>query len=352
MSLVVDIRKRFKGFSLAVQFESEGVPLGILGASGSGKSMTLKCIAGIETPDEGHIELNGRILFDSAKKINIKPQKRNIGYLFQNYALFPNMTVEQNISCALADKMDGRKGNPERKKRVAELLSRFELSGFEAHYPAQLSGGQQQRAALARIFAYEPEALLLDEPFSALDAHLREALQLEMCELLRQYDGDVVMVTHSRDEVYKLCEDLLILDGGSVVEYGKTRALFAKPKHLLAAKITGCKNFSKAEKCGEREVFASDWGVRFIVDAVVPDDVSHIGVRAHYFRPATEKDGNSIPIRILERMETPFEWDVLVQSAGLNHEPIWWQYAKGDMPPHDPDFLTANAGDILLLSDK
>jgi molybdate transport system ATP-binding protein len=168
MSLEVKIKKRYKDFSLDVSLETKGEYLGILGASGSGKSLTLKCIAGVETPDEGKIVLKGRVLFDSENNINIKPQSRNIGYMFQNYALFPNMTAEENIGVGL------KLTKKEKKKRVKELLSLFRLEDMGHKYPAQLSGGQQQRVALARIIAYEPDVLLLDEPFSALDSKLKK----------------------------------------------------------------------------------------------------------------------------------------------------------------------------------
>ncbi|MDR2785846.1 MAG: ATP-binding cassette domain-containing protein, partial [Treponema sp.] len=188
MSLKVAVRKRLsRTFTLETEFETrDGFPpggslgdeadapqdrppqcLGILGASGSGKSMTLKCIAGIEKPDEGHIELNGRVLFDSAKRINLKPRERRVGYLFQNYALFPRSRVLENITMGLP--LPGE----ERIRKAREWIARFGLSGFEDRYPAQLSGGQQQRTALARMLIRDPELILLDEPFSALDSALR-----------------------------------------------------------------------------------------------------------------------------------------------------------------------------------
>lgn len=210
MSLEVRIRRTLRDFSLETAFTTSDGVLGILGASGCGKSMTLRCIAGVETPDEGRIVLNGRVLFDSAAGINLPPQQRRVGYLFQSYALFPHMTVEENIACALGREKDRKK----RAGTIASLVGRFRLEGLEKRYPGQLSGGQQQRVALARILAYEPEALLLDEPFSALDAHLKEKLQLELLELLRGYAGDAVMVTHSRDEAFRLCGRLLIMEHG------------------------------------------------------------------------------------------------------------------------------------------
>ena len=172
MRLSVDIHKDFGPFRLDAAFTTDsGAVTGLLGASGCGKSVTLRCIAGIETPDEGHIELDGEVLFDSAAHINLSPQRRRVGYLFQNYALFPNMTVEQNIAAGVRDKA-GRKETAER------LIHAFYLEGNEHKYPRQLSGGQQQRVALARILANEPRALLLDEPFSALDSYLKWQVEL------------------------------------------------------------------------------------------------------------------------------------------------------------------------------
>ena len=202
LQLGVEIKKKLKEFDLDISFSAGKGCLGILGPSGCGKSMTLKSIAGIVTPDSGRIALQydekgkaagGRVLYDSALKINEKPQMRRVGYLFQNYALFPNMSVEENIAAGL-------KGMEKKKAKVGEMIERFRLTGLEKRYPGQLSGGQQQRVALARILAYEPEALLLDEPFSAMDTYLREGLRLELSKVLADYDGVSVMVTHDRDE--------------------------------------------------------------------------------------------------------------------------------------------------------
>lgn len=349
MSLSVDIKKRFKDFTLNVQFESDGMPLGILGESGSGKSMTLKCIAGIETPDEGRIVLNGRTLFDSDEKVNVKPQKRRVGYLFQSYALFPNMTVEQNVACG----MKGDKG--EKAKRIAGLLGRYGLTGLEKRYPSQLSGGQQQRVALVRILAYEPEVLLLDEPFSALDAHLKEALQIEMMNLLEDYKGDAVMVTHNRDEAYKLCKNLVVLKGGTVQASGDTRDMFAKPGNVTAARLTGCKNFSRAEKLTDDKVRAVDWGCELTVEGPIPAGLTHVGVRAHYFVPGTNGAAvNAIPVRVNECIESPFEWNVLFQNAQAGPEvgKIWWKYAKGDEVKAIPEFLCVLPENVFLLEDS
>ena len=180
MSLEVNIEKNLDGFTLRAAFSAGNTPTALLGASGCGKSMTLRCIAGIVKPDKGRIVLDGRVLFDSEQHIDLPPQQRGAGLLFQNYALFPNMTVEQNILCGLKAEKD----RAARQARCAELLQAMRLEPLAKRYPAQLSGGQQQRTALARILAGRPRILMLDEPFSALDSYLREAVESEVGSLL------------------------------------------------------------------------------------------------------------------------------------------------------------------------
>ena len=220
MSLRVDIKKRYKGFTLEMAFSSGSGTLALLGASGSGKSMTLKCIAGLISPDEGQIESDGRVLFDSAAKIDLRPQRRGVGYLFQSYALFPNMTVRQNVEIAYSGEAGARDAE------VNTLLARYGLESLGDRYPVELSGGQQQRVALARIFAYQPKVLLLDEPFSALDTFLRENMQDELKRIIREYDGSVVLVTHNQEEAYKLADDLIIIESGHPIASGPVNEMF------------------------------------------------------------------------------------------------------------------------------
>ncbi|HSN58502.1 MAG TPA: ATP-binding cassette domain-containing protein [Clostridiaceae bacterium] len=313
MGLVVDIKKKLKGFTLEVDFETDGDYLGILGASGSGKSMTLKCIAGIETPDEGRILLDGKVLFDSLKKINLKPQDRNIGYLFQSYALFPNMTVEENIGIGLSC------SQKEKAQKVSEMIISFYLAGLEKKYPKQLSGGQQQRVALARCIAYRPDVLLLDEPFSALDSHLKDQVQTEVLELLRLYQGEVLMVTHSRDEAYRLCKNLIIIDKGTLALHGDTKEIFEQPRLLAAARLTGCKNISKCEILSSHSVRAADWDVFLKTEKAVADSVKYLGIRAHDFQIAqgddTRHEDNIIECKFKKIVEDIFEYNVLLENG-------------------------------------
>lgn len=220
MAVAVNVKKKLGDFTLQAEFTGEASRIGILGASGCGKSMTLKCIAGIETPDEGEICVNGKTMFSSTQKINIKPQQRKTGYLFQNYALFPTMTAAENIAAGV------RGSRAEKQKRVSEMIAAFQLEGLEKRLPGELSGGQQQRVALARIMASEPEMILLDEPFSALDMFLKEQLKNELMEMLKDYKGTVILVSHDRDEIYQFSEELLIMDKGSVIACGKTKEIF------------------------------------------------------------------------------------------------------------------------------
>lgn len=198
--LEVQIYKKLAEFDLDASFQVDDNILGLMGASGSGKSMTLKCIAGIETPDQGRIVLNNRVLFDSEKKINVPIQKRNVGYMFQSYALFPNMNVYENISVGLRA----------RKVKdvdivVQKVMQQFRIFELASRYPKQLSGGQRQRVALARLMAYEPDVLLLDEPFSALDEDLKEDL-LQKLKSELQISKPVIFVSHDKEEVNELCD--------------------------------------------------------------------------------------------------------------------------------------------------
>ncbi|MBO7241735.1 MAG: ATP-binding cassette domain-containing protein, partial [Methanobrevibacter sp.] len=226
--LKVNIQKELKEFDLDVDFELKKGCLGILGPSGCGKSMTLKSIAGIVDPDEGIISLNDTVYFDSSNKTNLKPQKRNVGYLFQNYALFPNMTVEENVAVGLGKDYD--------KAHLSEIIKRYHLNGLEKRYPRQLSGGQQQRVALARILAYGPDVILLDEPFSAMDAYLKEQLRMELINSLKDFDGFSILVTHNRDEAFQFCDELIILDKGKIIVKGDTHEIFENPRKVQVAR--------------------------------------------------------------------------------------------------------------------
>ena len=348
MAITVDIEKNFKDFHLKTAFSSSTSATGILGASGSGKSMTLRCIAGIEKPDRGKIVINGRTVFDSAQKINLKPQERRIGYLFQNYALFPTMSVRENIGCGY------RGEKAEKEKRIEDFIERYHLEGLENRLPSQLSGGQQQRVALARMMIGAPEAILLDEPFSALDGYLKDVLQKDMKEFLNQYQGDMLMVTHSRDEAFRFCNELMLLQEGRTLTFGNTRQLFEQPRLVEAARLTGCKNSSRIKKVGDYQVFAVDWGVTLRTSHKVEDDMTHIAIRGHWMQPAQEAGENCVVFEAAEYVETTFEHQYLVKSPNMSEDSVlWWMRPKHDFqekPIDDlPQYLYLPPQHLMLL---
>ena len=232
MALYVDIEKRLGTFDLKMKFEMQDEVLALLGPSGSGKSMTLKCIAGIERPDRGRIVLDNHVLFDSEQHINVKPQKRSVGYLFQQYALFPNMSVYQNIACGIKGAVKrgsaGTDVRTEKDKMIRDIIDMMHLNGLEEKKPRQISGGEQQRVALARILVNHPDALLLDEPFSALDASLRKNLVRETYKLMKDYGKSVIFVTHDQKEAFRLSESVAMLDQGMITRRGKRDEIFEK----------------------------------------------------------------------------------------------------------------------------
>ncbi|MDR2180454.1 MAG: ATP-binding cassette domain-containing protein [Synergistaceae bacterium] len=370
MSIHVDIRKFFDGFTLDVAFEAGSEVVGLLGASGCGKSMTLKCIAGILRPDEGHIAVNGITLFDSEKGIDLSPQKRRAGLLFQNYALFPNMTVEQNIMTVLKSGggySSGRgRGRRDALERGLRLVERFHLKGLERHYPAQLSGGQQQRTALARIMAGNPAILMLDEPLSALDSYLRWQLEGEFLQMLEEFEGTTLYVSHNRDEVYRLCKKVCVLhlgrsEGERPGGVRTVRELFESPNTLASSILSGCKNYSRAEKITPRTVYAADWGVKLDCSApwndTSPDDIAYVGVRAHHVivRPAFGEQGegaNVFPCRVLRVIQDVFSTIVNVQPLSaqpLSAEGGEFSLIRTELPKQEGQF---REGDIVSAEIK
>mgnify|MGYP002624847247 CR=1 FL=1 len=322
MELIVDIRKRLRDFDLNVNFTVKNEIFALLGGSGCGKSMTLKCIAGIERPDAGRIVLNGRTLFDSDQKINLPPQLRRVGYLFQNYALFPNMTTAENILFAAIGT------DEERQARLRANLERFKLIGLEESYPHQLSGGQQQRVAFARILSSGAEILLLDEPFSALDSYLKWQLELELEQVFAAYDRSAILVSHDRGEVYRISDRVAVMNRGSIEAMNTKHKIFENPKTLSAALLTGCKNVSSARRLSDEVIRAEDWQMEFELDEPIADGINCVGLRAHALEPRTEAGANTFLMRVEQTIEDNFSYVVMVRRSGTDGRPIRWELDK------------------------
>ncbi len=308
MSLEVDIKKEFKTFTLDVSFSAGDETLGFLGASGCGKSLTLRCIAGIETPDEGRIVVNDKVFFDSEHKINLTPQERKTALLFQNYMLFPNLTVAQNVAAGIGREVS----KADRDAIVGRELKRFGLEGFDKRYPAQLSGGQQQRVALARMLAARPGILMLDEPFSALDAHLKEVLEQNLVSLFDAFGGTVLYVSHDIDEALRFCDRIAVVDAGRIMEIDSGDDLVNNPRSVAALKLSGCKNATPVARVDDRHVWSAKWGVTVEVDGPVADDVAYLGVRARYLEQVDGPGRNCFRMRVDRASDSRFERTVLL----------------------------------------
>lgn len=342
MDLQVSIKKILRDFVLDVNFSTENKIFSLLGASGSGKSITLKCIAGIETPDAGKIILDGKILFDSEKKINLPPQKRKIGYLFQNYALFPNMTVAENILFAAVGT------NSEKIQKLKENLSRFELFGLENVFPHELSGGQQQRVAFARILTSHAEFLLLDEPFSALDNFLKWKLELELEKILKFYNGSEILVSHDRGEIFRISEKIAVMNRGKIDAIGDKHEIFKNPKTFSVATVTGCKNISAAKKISENKIFAEDWQIELTVNKKIPDDLKFVGIRNDFFENNFEGE-NIFEIEVVKKIEDNFTNIFMLRIKNSCGNLIFCEVGKNF--DFDMKFIKISSEKIFFMSE-
>lgn len=331
MSLVLDIKKRYPGFVLDMQLKASEERVALLGASGCGKSCTLRCIAGVETPDEGKIVVNGVTFFDSVSGINLSPQERKCALLFQNYQLFPNMTVADNVCAGV----EGAGDAAARRQLAERYLGIFGLADFADRYPARLSGGQQQRVALARMVAAHPGIFMFDEPMSALDSYLKSALEQNMLDLFDVCNRTVLYVSHDIDEACRLCERICVMHNGHVEEIGSVEDVVRRPQTLAALRLTGCKNTSRARKIGPQEVEALDWGMNFNVGREVPDDVAYLGIRASYFHVdnRTARGRNSYDLHVARVSDSRFERLVLLDAPRADAPTrLQWKVNKVGMP--------------------
>jgi len=348
MALEVQIEKRLTDFTLSVSFNAGQTPLAILGASGAGKTMLLRCIAGIENPDRGRIVLNDRILFDAGKRVAMPARERRIGMLFQNYALFPHRTVAENLRFGIEQDAPAA-----RSAKATSLVERLHLGGLELRYPRELSGGEQQRVALARALAIEPQALLLDEPLAALDTHLRSQVETQLQETFAAYRRPTLLVTHNIEEAYRLGENLMVLSRGRIVASGAKAEIFQHPATSEVARLTGCKNISRATINTDGTVEALDWGCRLRIAGSKNGTPKFVGIRAHDLdfveSGAVGQAGdneNVFPCRCSQFSETPFRMTLFLNLESrpdtANHDPLqaevfkekWQRFRETPFPWH------------------
>ncbi|MBJ7900552.1 MAG: molybdate ABC transporter permease subunit [Cyanobacteria bacterium RI_101] len=353
--LSLEIEKTLANFNLRISLEGDRQPLGLLGASGSGKSMTLRCIAGLEAPDRGRILVNGAVWFDAQRRVNLPPCRRRVGFVFQNYALFPHLTAYQNIAFGVQNLP-----RSEQRRRVELKLAQMRLQDLAHRYPSQLSGGQQQRVALARALAIEPEILLLDEPFSALDSPLRTQMEKNLLETLSIYPGVVLMVSHNLEELYRICQNILVVSAGQVLSYGDKEQIFQNPQIYEVARLTGCKNFSPIIYFNPQQIWATDWHCPLTLSRSLSPQTTQVGIRAHHLRLRELETGSRISPPPSTPPELEFTEDglaalsspspeVLAQNS-INEFPCWLAqksetphrvtlYLKLHQPPeHDQDY--------------
>lgn len=319
MSLSVSIKKHFPAFTLDVNIEAGNETLGWLGESGCGKSLTMRCIAGIETPDEGKIVVNGKTFFEreAGKRptVNLSPQERKTALLFQNYMLFPNLTVAENVAAGIDRKLP----KEERETQVNAELKRFGLDGFGKRYPSQLSGGQQQRVALARMLAAKPDILMLDEPFSALDAHLKGALEQNLAGLFETFHGTILYVSHDIDEALRFCDRIAVIEKGHVMEVSTGNNLVNNPQSAASIKLSGCKNATPARRINDHRVFLPAWGIEVETDKPVQENLTCMGVRAFFLEQAKEPGRNTYRVRVVRTSDSRFDRSALLEF--LDREP-------------------------------
>jgi molybdate transport system permease protein len=314
-ALDVDLERTLENFTLRIVLDASNGAVGLLGPSGSGKSMTLRMIAGVSRPDRGRIALNGRVLFDSATGCDIPAARRRIGVVFQDYALFPHLTVAENVGFGLA-KMPRDEG----RARILKQLESMGISELGHRYPREISGGQRQRVAIARCMVMEPDALLLDEPFAALDPHLRRRTEERLRATLAGFSGPVVFVTHDMEEAFRFCSELQVLDSGRVIASGPKHQLFERPRTVAAARLTGCKNVVSARRAGNDCVEIDAWQCRLQTASRIPEALTHVGFRSHQI--VFQKSGgteNTFSCWLVTTSEAPHEMTLYLR---LHSEPL------------------------------
>lgn len=307
-SLRADFEIGLPRFRLAPNF-GLGPELAVLfGPSGAGKTLTLKSLAGLVRPDRGSIQLSGRVLFDSDQGIDLRPQARRIGYVPQHYALFPHRSIAQNIEYGLHEL-----SSTERRNQVTEMLSLMRLEDLADRRPGEVSSGQQQRAALARAVARQPDLLLMDEPFAAVEEDLRAHLRAELVRVQGETQIPVLLVTHSLTEAYSLAQRLVVLYRGEVMQHGARDEVYRRPSTPEVARLMGMSNILSVNVAGQdRGQLSVDWnGVRLAIahDGVQPSGPSLVlGVRPEEISFVGPNDIEDLPNRLTGLVEREKEF--------------------------------------------
>lgn len=352
--LEANVERQLESFTLRTQVHAGAGAVGLLGPSGSGKSMTLRMIAGLTQPSSGRIALNGHTLYDEAAGVNVPTAQRRIGVVFQQYALFPHRTVLDNVTFGLS-----ALPAKERRARAEGLMSTMGLADLAQRFPRELSGGQAQRVALARALAMDPDALLLDEPFAALDPHLRRQTEEQMRATLATFNGPVVFVTHDMEEAFRFCSELIVLADGKVIARGPRQRLFDDPGTVTAARLTGCKNIAAAARNADGTVTVHAWGCELAaqMDGASP---THVGYRSHQFVfQAAAGTVNTFPCWLMSTSEAPHEMTLYLRLHAAP-APGAAPHLQADLPKDtwrklqmepQPWRITLDPARLLLLQD-
>lgn len=335
--LSIDFEKRVGSFQLRPRFDADDEMVVLLGPSGSGKSLTLRAIAGLLTPDAGHIELPSGAVFDAAEGLNLPPQARSVGYVVQDLALFPHLSVAENIAFGL-------QGWPKeaQRERVRELVELLGLEGLEARRPRETSGGQQQRVALGRALAARPRVLLLDEPFSALDAPIRSALRREVTRLRRQLGLLALFVTHDLQEAYALADRIAIYDDGAVLQCGPRAEVFRNPASVRVAQLLEARNIFEGRVVSKTEAYTEIETPWFRARArpeggLAPHARAAVSVRPEHVillrrdRPHTNEMDTTLDVELIDEVPTGNNHRLYLKVAGAADDEC---VIEADVPAH------------------
>ena len=308
MAISVEIKKEYKGHMRTISFQSTSSRIGILGDSAERLHMLLQCITGAELPDTGKISIDGKTMYDSEKEICLKVQERRLGCLFRDYALFPFMTVAQNIACGF------RGDKREKKEAVQAYIQRYHLKKAAGKYPHQLSKLEQLYTAIARMMIGEPGLIILEDFFSGWNQKEYDLAAQELQELLANYKGTIVMASQNFREIYEFCEEAAIFCNEEITAVGSVRKLYRNPQTVDAARLLGCRNCSRMERLDERHIYALDWEVVLRTAEQVEEDMTHVGIYAHCLQPLEKERENCLPVQAEQCTKTMTAWKYQVKN--------------------------------------